>query len=59
MFRRADDRERIAHVEFTTEFQVKLEARDLKRRRRRAEVQIETLHGVVRNRGQSVSPGNA
>ena len=47
MFRRADDRQRVAHVQFADQVQVKLEAGNFKLRRRRAETQVERMHGVV------------
>ena len=47
VFRRADDGERVADIQLTDHVQVELEAGNLKCCRRRAEAQIETLHGIA------------
>jgi hypothetical protein len=54
MFRRADDGERVANVQFANQIQMKLEAGNFKRRRRRAEVQVETLHGIFRAEAETL-----
>ncbi len=43
VFCRADDRERVAHVEFAAQFQMKFETGNLKRRRRRAIADVERI----------------
>ena len=47
MFRRRDDGERVADVQFADKIQMKFEAGNLKFRRRRAETQIERLDGII------------
>src|SRR5213594_5164354 len=47
MFRASHHRQRIAHVQFADEIEVKLEARYLELARRRRQFQIERAHGVV------------
>ena len=59
MFRRADDRQRVADIQFADEVQMKLEAGNFKLRRRRAVAEVEGMNRVVRRRGRIFSPGNA
>src|SRR5262245_58992595 len=47
MFGSADDRERVSHVEFADEIQVKLEAGNLKLGCRRTVTDIERIHRVI------------
>src|SRR5437762_5930090 len=47
MLRASHDPQRIAHVHFADEIEVKFETRNLKLARRRRQLQIECAHGVV------------
>jgi hypothetical protein len=46
MFRRADHRQSVPHVQLTHQIQVKFEAGNFEFRRRRAEFQVKPAHGV-------------
>ena len=47
MFCARHDRQSVTHVQFTHQIQMKLEAGNLKLRRRRGQFQVESAHGVV------------
>ena len=47
MFRRADDGERVAHVQFADEIQMKFETGNFKFSCRRPKPQIESLNGII------------